>query len=43
MVVKRMDVRGKQKFRLVVVYRNVNKKVVGDAYPLPDITEILAH
>jgi hypothetical protein len=36
-----MDARGKQKFRLVVDYRKLNEKTVGDAYPLPDITEIL--
>ena len=38
---KKMDASGKQKFRLVVDYRKLNEKTVGDAYPLPDITEIL--
>jgi hypothetical protein len=36
-----MDASGKQKFRLVVDNRKLNEKTVGDAYPLPDITEIL--
>jgi hypothetical protein len=36
-----MDASGKQKFRLVLDYRKLNEKTVGDAYPLPDITEIL--
>jgi hypothetical protein len=40
-VAKKMDASGKQKFRLVVDYRKLNEKTVGDAYPLPDITEIL--
>jgi hypothetical protein len=29
------------KWRLVVEFRKLNEKSVGDAYPLPDITEIL--
>jgi hypothetical protein len=32
---------GKRKWRLVVDFRKLNEKTVGDAYPLPDITEIL--
>ena len=36
-----MDTSGQQKFRLVVDYRKLNEKTVGNAYPLPDITEIL--
>jgi hypothetical protein len=40
-VPKRIDASGQQKFRLVVDYRKLNEKTVGNAYPLPDITEIL--
>jgi hypothetical protein len=40
-VAKKIYASGKQKFRLVVDYRKLNHKTVGDAYPLPDITEIL--
>jgi len=40
-VAKKMNASGKQKFRLVVDYRKLNEKTAGDAYPLPDITEIL--
>ena len=32
---------GEQKWRLVIDYRKVNEKTEGDAYPLPDVTEIL--
>ena len=42
-VAKKMDASGQQKFRLVVDYRKLNDKTVGNAYPLPDITEILDH
>jgi hypothetical protein len=38
---KKMDASGQRKFRLVVDYRKLNEKTVGNAYPLPDITEIL--
>jgi hypothetical protein len=38
---KKMDASGQPKFRLVVDYRKLNEKTVGNAYPLPDITEIL--
>jgi hypothetical protein len=40
-VPKKMDAGGQQKFRLVVNYRRLHEKTVGNAYPLPDITEIL--
>jgi hypothetical protein len=40
-VPKKTDASGQQKFRLVVDYRELNEKTVGNAYPLPDITEIL--
>ena len=42
-VPKKPDASGQQKFRLVVDYRKLNEKAVGNAYPLPDITEILDH
>jgi hypothetical protein len=32
---------GERKWRLVVDFRKLNEKTVGNAYPLPDITEIL--
>jgi len=38
---KKLDASGQQKFRLVVNYRNLNEKTIGNAYPLPDITETL--
>ena len=41
MVPKKLDASGQQKFRLVVDYRKLNERTVGNAYPLPDITEIL--
>jgi hypothetical protein len=37
---KQTDVSG-EKWRLVVDFRRLNEKTVGDAYPLPDITGIL--
>jgi hypothetical protein len=40
-VPKKEDASGEKKWRLVVDFRNLNEKSVGDAYPLPDITEIL--
>jgi hypothetical protein len=40
-VPKKVDASGQLKFRLVVDYRKLNEKTVGNAYPLPDITEIL--
>jgi hypothetical protein len=40
-VPKRIDASGQQMFRLVVDYRKLNETTVGNAYPLPDITEIL--
>jgi hypothetical protein len=40
-VTKKTGASGQQKFRLVVDYRKLNAKTVGNAYPLPDITEIL--
>jgi len=40
---KKLDASGQQTFRLVVDYRKLNEKTLGNAYPLPDITEILDH
>jgi len=41
LVPKKLDASGQQKFRLVLDYRKFNEKTVGNAYTLPDITEIL--
>ena len=41
LVPKKADASGTRKFRLVVDYRKLNAKTIGNAYPLPDITEIL--
>ena len=40
-VPKRAGPDGKPKWRLVVDFRQLNEKTVGDAHPLPDITEVL--
>jgi hypothetical protein len=40
-VLKKMDTSGEKKWRIVVDFRKLNEKTVGNAYPLPDITEIL--
>jgi hypothetical protein len=40
-VPKKADGAGEKKWRLVIDYCKVNEKTVGDAYPLPDVTEIL--
>jgi hypothetical protein len=40
-VPKKDDASAENKWRLVVDFRKRNEKTVGDAYPLPDITEIL--
>jgi hypothetical protein len=40
-VPKKVGVDCKQKWRLVVDFRRLNERTVGDAHPLPDITEIL--
>jgi len=31
----------KRKWRVVIDFRRLNEKTIGDAYPLPDITAIL--
>jgi hypothetical protein len=40
-ITKKPDASGQQKFRIVVDYRKLNEKTVGNAYLLPDIMEIL--
>ena len=40
-VPKRTDYEGTKKWRMVIDYRGLNEKTVGDAYPLPNITDIL--
>lgn len=40
-VPKKEGKKGDKRWRLVVDFRKLNEKTVGDAYPLPDITEIL--
>ncbi|XP_036140388.1 uncharacterized protein LOC118644842 [Monomorium pharaonis] len=40
-VPKKPDSQGNKRWRLVIDYRNLNEKTIGDAYPLPNITDIL--
>jgi len=40
-VPKKIDANVQHKFRLMADYRKLSEKTVGNAYPLPDITEIL--
>ncbi|PNF26465.1 hypothetical protein B7P43_G15375 [Cryptotermes secundus] len=40
-VPKKVDASGEKKWRVVVDFRKLNDKTIGNAYPLPDITEIL--
>lgn len=40
-VPKKQDASGKNKWRLVIDYRKLNEKTIQDAYPLPNIDEIL--
>lgn len=40
-VPKKPDSKGNKRYRMVIDYRNLNEKTIGDAYPLPNITEIL--
>lgn len=40
-VPKKTDASGKKKFRLVIDYRNLNRKTIPDRYPMPEITNIL--
>ena len=38
---KKIDDTGKKKFRIVIDYRLLNEKTIGDACPLSNITDIL--
>ena len=40
-VPKKLDTSGERKYRVVIVCRRLNEKVIGDTYPLPNITDIL--
>ena len=40
-VPKKPDSQGNKHWRMVIDYRALNEKTVGDAYPLPNITDIL--
>lgn len=40
-VPKKEDSKGNKRWRMVIDYRALNEKTIGDAYPLPNITEIL--
>ena len=40
-VPKKPDSQGNKRWRMVIDYRQLNEKTVGDAYPLPNITDIL--
>jgi hypothetical protein len=40
-VPKKPDSQGDKPWRFVIDYRNLNDNTIGDAYPLPNITEIL--
>jgi len=40
-VPKKEDSHGNKRWRMVIDYRRLNEKTVGDAYPLPNIIEIL--
>lgn len=40
-VPKKLDASGKRKWRIVIDYRKLNDITIGDAYPLPNIEDIL--
>ena len=40
-VPKKADSQGNRRWRMVIDYRNLNEKTIGDAYPLPNICDIL--
>lgn len=40
-VPKKPDSKGNKKWRMVLDFRALNEKTIGDAYPLPNITDIL--
>ena len=39
-VPKKIDATGEKKFRLVIDYRKLNEQTIGDAYPIPNISDI---
>ncbi|CAK9816540.1 Retrovirus-related Pol polyprotein from transposon 17.6 [Anthophora quadrimaculata] len=42
-VPKKPDSKGNPRWRMVIDFRKLNEKTIGDAYPLPNISEILDH
>ena len=40
-VPKKLDSHGNRKWRMVLDFRKLNEKTIGDAYPLPNIIDIL--
>lgn len=40
-VPKKPDSQGNKRWRMVINFRKLNEKTIGDAYPLPNIVEIL--
>ena len=42
-VPKKVDASGEKKWRVVIDFRALNEKVIGDVYPLPNITDVLDH
>ena len=40
-VPKKTDATGVKKYRLVIDYRKLNEQTIGDAYPIPNISDIL--
>jgi len=40
-VPKKSDTKGNKRGRMVINYHALNEKIIGDAYPLPNLTEIL--
>lgn len=41
-VPKKADSQGRKRWRMVIDFRDLNQKTIGDSYPLPDIAEILS-
>lgn len=40
-VPKKLDASGERKWRIVIDYRKLNQKTIGDRYPLPNISDLL--